>query len=189
MSQPSPIIPLLSVEDYLALEETSGIRHELIGGYLYAMAGGTLIHNLIVQGLRDVLVRQLRPHGCRVFTENVKLRLADDFFYPDVMVSCNRNAETRLYATEPVLLAEVLSEGNIAHDRVTKFNAYRRLSSLQAYLILSQEDLRIEVWNVDDKGERLRVYNTGEVIRLTGLKIDIPVDEVYAEVRADLGRI
>ena len=188
MSQPSPFIPSLSVEDYLTLEETSGIRHELIGGYLYAMAGGTLIHNLIVQGLRDVLVRQLRPRGCRVFTENVKLHLADDFFYPDVMVSCNRNAETRLYATEPVLLAEVLLEGNIAHDRVIKFNVYRRIPSLQAYLILSQEDFRIEVWGADNNWERSHVYNAGEVIRLTGLSLDIPVDEVYDEVRADLGR-
>lgn len=187
MSQPSPLISSLSVEDYLALEETSAIRHELIGGSFYAMAGGTLIHNLIVQGLRDVLVRQLRPRGCRVFTENVKLRFADDFFYPDVMVSCNRHAEGRLYVTEPVLLAEVLSEGNIAHDRVIKFNVYRRIPSLQACVVLSQEDLRIEVWSTGDQW-RSRVYDTGEVIQLAALTLDLPVDEIYTEVRVDLGR-
>lgn len=188
MSQPSPFIPSLSIEDYLALEETSAIRHELIDGSLYAMAGGTLIHNLIVQGLRDVLVRQLRPRGCRVFTENVKLNFADDFFYPDVMVSCNRHTEGRLYVTEPVLLAEILSEGNIAHDRVTKFNIYRRIPSLQAYLVLSQEDLRIEVWGTDNQWDRARVYDAGEVIQLTALTLDLPVDEIYTEVRVDLGR-
>ncbi len=51
---------LLSVEDYLQLEEETGERHEYLGGEVRMMAGTTLEHEMIVKNLIRLLMLCLR---------------------------------------------------------------------------------------------------------------------------------
>jgi Uma2 family endonuclease len=99
----------LTEEEYLALERESPLRHELLEGIPYAMAGAGLDHNLIVTNLVALLKPLARAKGCRVYSETVKLKLYEDtFYYPDVMVVCGPKAHP-LYETAPCLVVEVLS--------------------------------------------------------------------------------
>lgn len=126
----------LTEEEYLALEETSPVRHELVGGIPYAMAGASLDHNLIVTNLVALLKPLARAQGCRVYSETARLKVSEDtFYYPDVMVVCGPKAHP-LYETAPCLVVEVLSPGTEAQDRREKLSHYLRLPSLQAYLLL-----------------------------------------------------
>lgn len=184
MSDPLP--KHLSFEDYLALEETGEIRHELIDSKLYAMIGTTDLHNLIAGGLYTALRSRLRGGLCRVFMENVKVRVEDDAFYPDVFVTCGICDNDRLVKTEPVLIAEVLSPTSVQRDRVVKPPRYRQLASLQAYLLLSQEAPRVERYGPPDWQSK-REYGLDDLIDLPELQLALPVREIYEEVLSDFG--
>ncbi|MBC7922244.1 MAG: Uma2 family endonuclease [Ferruginibacter sp.] len=130
-----------TVEQYVALEQESELRYEFYRGEVFAMTGGTMQHNLIIQNMANAL-RSLRSRGCRVFTENVKLEVAPEehYVYPDVMLTCHPQdlSDNRL-ARYPSLVIEVLSESTEAHDRGKKLDRYLQMPGLQAYVMISQK--------------------------------------------------
>lgn len=171
----------LSEAEYLALEAQSEIRHELVGGQIYAMAGASARHNRIAGAF---YARLLGAAGedCEVFISDVKLR-ADDYpsyYYPDVMLVCDPSDDDALVKTRPCLLAEVLSTTTEATDRREKLIAYRRLASLREYLLLSQDEPSVEVyrrrgvadWVVETLGRE-------DTLHLECLPVAVPVAELY----------
>jgi Uma2 family endonuclease len=182
--QPKP----LTFDELEALEDATGLRHELWHGEPIAMTGGTLKHNLIALGLRDAIRPRLNP-GCRVVVADIKLRLSDTAqghtAYPDVMVVCEPLPGS--YQTRPVLLAEVLSDSSIRRDRVDKRGAYTALESLEAYLILSQEEVLADVYQRAQNWQRERYQGLETQIVLADLNLKLPLREIYADVVADLG--
>src|SRR5262245_54459533 len=116
----------MSVADYLEMEERSPIRHEYVDGWLYAMSGATCQHNLLIGNLY-FHARQARPtQGCRIFTQEVKLRVAagNSFFYPDVVASCEPADGANNYIERPCFVIEVLSPSTASMDRREKRDAY-----------------------------------------------------------------
>ena len=79
-----PLPHRVSVDEYLARELTSEIRHEYVAGRLYAMVGVRDRHNLIAVALASTLRAHARDRGCQTFLSDVKLRLrvaGEDIFY------------------------------------------------------------------------------------------------------------
>src|SRR5690348_7381969 len=111
----------LTPEQYLELDRASQIRHEYYDGVMYAMAGGSYSHALIIGNLNRELGNALKGR-CRVTPTELRLRVPkDDFYtYPDIMVVCG---EPRLAdhgnetLTNPVIVIEVLSPSTEAYDR------------------------------------------------------------------------
>ena len=169
------------------MEQATNDRYEFIGGDLVAMGGGTDLHNLIALGLRDALKQGLSDRRCRIYVADVKLRIGEEGFYPDVMMSCSEPDRHRLYKTEPVLVAEVLSDTSVHRDRVTKLRAYRQLESLKAYLILSQEAPRIEAYLPSAKDWDRFDYGIDDTLTVSSLALSVPVQMIYAEVLSELG--
>jgi Uma2 family endonuclease len=134
----------ISEEEYLHLEAQSPVRHEYVKGETFAMTGGTLRHNVIAGNLFAPLRAHLRNTPCRAFMTDVRVRVAkaNAYYYPDVVVSCARDAQpVNLNSAEvedAVLLIEVLSEGTEATDRREKLLAYRTLASLSEYALISR---------------------------------------------------
>jgi Uma2 family endonuclease len=171
-----------------ALEDATVQRYELWHGEPIAMTGGTLKHNLIALGLRDAIKPQLKP-GCRLVVADVKLQLSEatdsDAAYPDVMVVCEPLPGS--YQTRAVLLAEVLSDSSVRRDRVDKRSAYTALESLEAYLILSQEEVLVDVYQRAQNWQRERYQGLETEIPLAVLNLRLPLSEIYVDVLADLG--
>jgi len=138
-------LPRMSVDDYLAYEQDSEVRHELVGGYLYAMTGASDRHEEIAANLLALLHGHLTGSGCRVYGSNLKIRVGDDFFYPDLFVRCAQERGDPYFKTDPVLIIEVLSPGTQRYDRGDKRLAYQSLSTLQEYVLLAQDQMRIEI--------------------------------------------
>jgi Uma2 family endonuclease len=140
-----PYSHFLSVEDYLAGEEQSDLRHEYIDGQVYAMTGASVRHNRIAINLVRHFGSQLQGSSCEVFMSDVKLRLAiagkDIFYYPDLMVCCDPADRAAYYRSKPCLIVEILSDSTARIDRQEKLFAYIQIESLQAYLIVSHETL------------------------------------------------
>ncbi|HEY9628464.1 MAG TPA: Uma2 family endonuclease [Coleofasciculaceae cyanobacterium] len=125
-SQPFP----LTSEEYLCLEENSPVKHEYRDGQVHAMAGASDQHVTLTGNLFVLLRSHVRGTGCRVYIADMKLRieLGDRFYYPDIMVTCNRqDQETSTYKRFPCLIVEVLSESTEAFDRGDKFADYQTL--------------------------------------------------------------
>ena len=114
----------ISVEDYLAGEEASEIKHEYVGGVVYAMAGATRQHNQIAGNIYAAFLQALRGRPCRPFISDIKVRLSalgeDVFYYPDVMVGCDPRDTQRLFLRYPKVLVEVSSPSTERLDRRQK---------------------------------------------------------------------
>src|SRR5207237_6192599 len=91
-------LKLVSVEDYFAGELISPIKHEYLGGVVYAMAGARNVHNIIATNIVGALYARLRGRPCRPFNSDTKIRvrLATQvrFYYPDASVVCRPNPQT-----------------------------------------------------------------------------------------------
>ncbi len=173
----------MSLDEYLAFEEKSPVKHEYVSGEVYAMTGVTTRHNLITLNIARHLHDAARSHGCRVFATDVKLRAADRVYYPDVILACGKAAEVELIIEEPSLVVEVTSPSTRATDRREKLDSYRRIPSLRMYLIVEQRRRHVLVYARSANGEWVRDAATGENnIPIPPLDTRITLDEIYEDI-------
>jgi len=162
-------------------DRPEGIRYEYINGYVYAMAGASRNHNLLTGNLFLSLGSHLRGTNCQVFQSDMKVGIKTNdeqhYYYPDVQVTCSEESDT-YYNKAPCLIIEVLSESTARTDRHEKFLAYRKLASLQEYVLCSQNFPAIEVYrrSNDWKVER---YSAGQTVKFESVDLEISMDELY----------
>jgi Uma2 family endonuclease len=173
----------MSLDDYLAFEERSPLRHEYVAGEVYAMTGASTRHNLITLNLVRHLHTPARKRGCRVFASDVKLHSADRIYYPDVIVACGKAANVEYIVEAPSLVVEVTSPSTRATDRREKLDTYRRIPSLRLYLIVDQHRRHVFVYGRNAAGdwERNEIHGEGE-IPIAFLGTHIAIDEIYEDV-------
>lgn len=174
----------ISVEEYLAGEQGSELRHEYLDGQVYAMTGASDRHGLIVNALAFALTPAARRKGCQLFTSDMKLRLEIGgktvFYYPDLLLSCDPQDREPYFRRAPCLIVEVLSESTARIDRREKLLAYQGLPSLQTYLLVEQDARRVEVYRRANAWSVEYVEQGG--IRIDCLDTELPLAEVYADV-------
>lgn len=144
MSEPLNEPRRMTVDEYLAFEESVDERHEFIDGVVYARCGGSSPHNRMTLNVAALLWNAAGNGPCHVYQAGEKLRIGDDVFYPDVMVVCEPDGEDDRMAYAPCVLVEVLSPSTTRNDRAVKLAKYRTLPSLRAYLLVSQEYRHVE---------------------------------------------
>ena len=175
----------ISVEDYLAGEKISPARHEYIDGVVYAMAGGTARHNQIAKNIGYRLDEHLDSGKCRAFIVDMKTRVNPTlYYYPDVVVTCEEIADTTSELTAPCLIIEVLSPSPAATDRREKLREYRYLPSLQEYVIVWQDETRVEIYRRQDGDlwQMLQFTQPDEEITFTAVGLTLPLTAVYRQV-------
>lgn len=173
---------MVSVDDYLESEEYSQTKHEYVLGQVYAMVGISRAHNRLARRLASRLLAKLDGTGCQVFISDMKVRIGDIFYYPDVVVTCSKTDSNPHFSTEPVLLVEVLSPTREASDRLDKRLAYQTLSTLKEYVLVSQAQRSVEVYRRSGEDWDLEIFATEESIRLESLDFVMRMDELYVGV-------
>lgn len=174
-----PATRFRTVEDFLSWERQQPMRWEWHGADTVAMTGGTSAHNIVLGNLRSTLWRRLWPRGCRVYSESMKVILANAMFYPDVVVTCSPVANDEDHAIDPVLIAEVLSPSSATFDRGAKRAFYQSLPSLRHYLILAQSESVVLIDSRDDAGWVTTRVSGLQPVPLPGLGIEVPMAEIY----------
>lgn len=178
----------MSLEEFLAWEQTQEQRHELVDGEVFAMAGGSTFHAHIGVNLAATLREQLRLRGCFTFHEGMKVRVGGDVLCPDVVVSCDPQQLERSVVERPALIVEILSPSTESFDRGRKWALYQRLSSLQAYLLVSQEALAVEVFVREALGWHYSLQAGAEaVVELVAPPCRLALADVYDGLLARLG--
>jgi len=178
----------LSVDAYLASEQRSEIRHEYIGGAVYAMAGASDEHIALCMNIAFALRTHLQGTPCRVQMSEGKLRLRvaneEIFYYPDVMVACDPRDTDRYFKRYPKVLVEVLSESTEPIDRREKFLSYRQIETLEEYVLLAQDKKEVTVFRRSDHWQSELLKESDQTLRLSSLKFTISLQVLYQGVRA-----
>src|SRR6266481_2963243 len=176
----------LTVDEYLSGELQSGVRHEYIGGTVYAMAGASEEHNAIAGNLFAALHAHLRGKPCRVFFVDMKARVliarTDIFYYPDLMVACDPRDTDRYFKRYPKVLIEVLSATTEAIDRREKFLSYRQIETLQEYVLVAQDKMEVTVFRRESQWQPEVLLQPDQALRLTSLDFSLPLKLVYEGV-------
>ena len=194
----------LTLEEYLRLEEENHQKYEYHDGHVYAMSGGSIPHSLIGGNIFGEIRDKLKGKPCKPINNDMKLWLKhkNRYHYPDCMVVCGKfelGENHKDSITNPVVVIEVLSKSTEGYDRGDKFQAYRQLSSLRHYVLISQEEPQIEVFSRRKdlqitKNDNEIDTSLWKITTLTGLdktlslvlspteKIEILLKDIYLDV-------
>ena len=179
---------LTSIEDYLEGEQRGDTKHEFLAGQVVAMVGATRSHALIAGSLHAALLPAARRKGCQLFMADMKVRIdhADEsyFYYPDVVLSCATADKHPLYTALPCLIVEVLSPSTERIDTREKLFAYRLLPSLREYLLLRQDCVQADLYQLSNEGRWQHTVFTqaDEMLALRCLDVAVSLHDVYADV-------
>lgn len=173
-----------TLEDYLAVEEMSAVRHEYLDGEIFAMAGGTPEHAALAAAALVLLGERLRGGPCRPYSSDLRIRVSATGLatYPDAAVICGepaRDAASPTHVTNPNVVVEVLSPSTADYDRGEKREHYQQLASLCEYVLISQDRREIEVFVRTDSGWTHRVHRADDEVELPSISVKFTVAELY----------
>lgn len=176
------VVKPITEDEYLASEATSPVKREYLFGLVHPMAGASERHNTIALNLASACHTVGMSGKCRTFMSDMRLRLdaGSTYYYPDVMVVCDALDNDPMFKTAPCLIAEVMSPATEAIDRREKLAAYQRLPSLREYVLIAQDEVKVEVYRrVSPREWGLSTLGAGDTLELTCLPLTLPVAEIY----------
>ena len=176
-------------EEYLAIERAAESKSEYISGEIIAMAGASWKHGLIKSNVEASLRSGLQGKPCRAMSSDLRVQAGSSYLYPDVVVACGKaqfhddaNLDTLL---NPTVIVEVLSKSTESEDRGIKFMRYGMISTLKEYILVSQDQQRIEHFYRDADGiwERGRIVTeSDDALLVESINCSLSIKEVYEEV-------
>ncbi|AFZ55401.1 Uma2 family endonuclease [Cyanobacterium aponinum UTEX 3222] len=185
-SKTSPI----TVEEYLAQEEISKEKNEFIEGEIIKMAGASANHNRLAVNFSRLLPLEINNQSYEIFVSDMKLLAPDgeNYFYPDVMVIKGEprfTNEKQTAVTNPCLIAEILSNSTEGFDKNQKFAFYRTIPELKEYILIDQEDYRVELYRKVGKNQWLltELMSQEDVLTLESIEVEISLADLYKRVK------
>ncbi len=171
-------------KEYLTMERASREKHQFIGGEIFAMAGCSIQHDSISASILIAFGGRLRGGPCQPHTPDMRLYISatGDFVYSDGFIVCRPEFTDAAVdtVTNPCVVVEVLSPSTEKHDREGKFEGYKSIPTLRDYLLFSQDRVFIEHFHREADGSwACRQIQTGQVLRLTALPIEVPAEDLY----------
>jgi len=175
-------------EQYLELERKALYKSEYVNGHIFAMSGASRPHNLIAGNVFGELRPQLRGRPCEAYVSDMRVKVSPTglYTYPDIAVVCGEillddaHNDTLL---NPVVLIEVLSPSTEAYDRGEKFAHYRRLASLQEYVLIAQDKVRVEHFKRQgDQWVLTEISDIEGVLRLPAIECQVTLKDIYERV-------
>lgn len=178
-----------TVDEYLSFDEKSLEKSEYSDGDIYSMSGGSLEHNRIVRNWLRHLDAALEGKGCEVFPSDLRMYVKQHklFTYPDITVV---RGTPRLLAgrkdtiTDATLIIEVLSPSTESYDRNEKFRSYRSLPSLTEYVLVAQDEVRVEQHLRQRPGRWVMTESTSldDDIELSSIDVKLRLESIYRGV-------
>jgi Uma2 family endonuclease len=187
-------IPKLTPEQYLAIEREAEYKSEYFDGEMYAMAGGSRKHNQLCGRLIGLLFKHLDGRkDCAIYTSDMKVRAGQErlYTYPDVTVGCGKPVcadSQNDVLLNPKVIFEVLSQSTETKDRTFKFQEYKKIASLEEYVLVSQSEPLVErfsrapggVWSTYSEARGLDA-----MLVLESLGIEVPLADIYRDIEFD----
>jgi Uma2 family endonuclease len=181
--------PRYTPEEYLILERKADYKSEYVNGQIIAMSGASRKHNLISGNFYGEVRQQLRGRPCEAYSSDMRVKVSPTglYTYPDVVVACGEirfedvDTDTLL---NPTVIVEVLSPSTEAYDRGGKFAHYRRLESLQEYLLVAQDKVWIEHYvRQGTKWVLSEASTLDERVHCAAIGCDVALRDIYDKVQ------
>ncbi len=179
----------LTPEEYLQFERKSEIKHEYFDGEIFAMSGAKRNHNKIVTNASGLIWQYLKGKDCESYSNDMRVFVPKTglYTYPDLVVVCGEpKFQDNVFDTllNPALLVEILSESTESYDRGKKFQHYRSIESLQEYVLVSQDEARIEKYVKSGDGfwTLSEAVGLNSEIKFSSIECSIALVEVYDKV-------
>ena len=179
-------------EEYLAFERKAENRNEYVNGEIFALAGASRKHNLIVWNISGELKHQLKGKPCEAYLSEMRVKApaARSYVYPDVVVVYGEpQFEDAYFDTllNPTLVVEVLSKSTESYNRLAKAAYYRTIESLVEYLLVAQEEYRVEQYVKQADGRWLLsdVRSLESVIELKSIDCSLALKDLYDRISID----
>jgi Uma2 family endonuclease len=175
-------------EQYLAMERKAEFRSEYDGGYITAMAGASRKHNLIALRFASEITTQLKGRPCEAYMSDMRLCVSPTglYTYPDIMAVCGEgqyldaDVDTLI---NPTVIVEVLSDSTEGYDRGRKFGHYRQLASLKEYVMVAQDEVRVERYTRRGADWVLSVFTSlDDVVRLESIDCSVSLRVIYERI-------
>lgn len=188
MAYPAKKQPL-SVEEFLAMEEKSDLKHEYYKGEIFAFAGASFNHNKISSNISAAIHSNLINIDCDVVSNDLRVWVKEkDFFtYPGILVICSKpeffNDRTDT-VINPVLIIEVLSDSTKNYDRGEKFEFYRTIPSLKDYILVDQYKIHLEYFSKtsENKWVLTEYFKKSDALTIPGINVNILLEDIYDRV-------
>jgi Uma2 family endonuclease len=178
---------MLTEEQYLTIERAAEFRSEFLDGEMFAMSGGSTNHARLQTNILVEISIGLRGSACEAFGSDFRIKISSRMYtYPDVSVVCG---EPRVAGDDnllnPVVIFEGLSPSTERHDRGLKFQHYRTIDSLKDYILVHQDQVRIERYtHRPDHTWTLRDYQTREEhLRIDSIGVSIALERIYDRIK------
>jgi Uma2 family endonuclease len=176
--------------EYLEFERLSEVKHELIDGEIFEMAGAVKRHNQISANIIRLLGNQLLERDCNAFSSDmrVKISAAGNYTYPDIVAVCGEEIyedETEDTLINPQLIIEVLSKSTEASDRGVKFEYYQTIESFREYVLITQEPFRVEQYVRKNENEwsYFEFRKPENIVRLNSIDCEISLQDIYHKIQ------
>lgn len=186
-SQPTPY---LTPEQYLARERTAPSKSAYFRGELFAMAGASPTHVLLVSNIVAALHGQLRRRPCAVYATDLRVKIPASglYTYPDVVVVCGPlqfDDDYQDTLTNPTLVVEVLSPSTQDYDRGGKFTQYRKIPSFAEYVLIAQDECHVEhfVKQADGRWVLSETTQATDTITLPSIECTLLLSDIYEKVQ------
>ena len=181
-------------EQYLSRERRAEFQSEYYGGEVFPMAGSSLCHSLIGVNIVALLWNSLRGKDCSTFNSDMRVQVPRTtlYTYPDVIVVCvdlELLGKRQDVLLNPAVIVEVLFDLTELYDRTGKFEHYRRLPSLQNYLLVSQKTRRVEHYERQTSGQWLLTVSEGEegTLEISSIGSTLANSDIYNKVVLEPG--
>jgi Uma2 family endonuclease len=179
----------LTPEEYLAIERKAEYKNEYIDGEIVAMTGASRRHNLIAFNITREISQQLKGRPCEGYGGDMRVRVPSTrmYTYPDVVVVCGEPRFEDDYLDtllNPTVIIEILSDSTERYDRGRKFGLYRTIESLAEYVLVAQDEHRVEQYAKQHDGRWLLTDHRSpeDVAELTSIQCTLALREVYEKV-------
>jgi Uma2 family endonuclease len=181
--------PYLTPQEYLALERSAECKSEYLDGERVAMSRASREHVLVVLNLASGLKGRLQKRPSEVYASGMRVQnpAAGFYVYPEITVAHDKprfEDEREDTLLNPVLIVEVFSPSTESYDRGRKFEQYRTLESLQEYVLVAQDQPRVEqffrqngnVWLFKD------IAGLDQTVSLASVACEMGLHEIYDRI-------
>lgn len=158
---------IMSETEYLLFEATADTKHEYSNGRVVAMTGASYRHNKIVSNLGRSLGNQLIDKNCDVLLSDLHVKVESksvSYPYPDLVIVCGDPhfiGDRKDTITNPILLIEVLLPSTQINDRNEKLEEYLKIETLKEFILVSQDQAKVEQYYRTDDGQWAFRHITG----------------------------
>ena len=184
----------VSSEEYLEYEREAFEKHEFISGEIVAMAGASENHNIISSNLAGEFYAQLKNSKCRAFVSDMRVKAVkakkSNYYYPDVVIVCGTREfddDKKDVLINPKIVIEILSKSTKLKDRNEKLDSYMALETLTDYVLVEQDEMRIEHYSrLDADGWKVRLLSSdAQSLSFETIDCAVLLKDIYNEVELE----